>query len=532
MEAKKITNWVNWQEWKSVINDAYNTDNSIDLYRRAFLRILAWESREQSVPPAIICLKEILISKIYQINLASSSIEQIYWYQSTLAMNLIRFVNFITEPYQNKPKAIPIKTLATEIGIPDWIVNLRHNATHFTLPSIELLENAREFLYKWLKEKYVDKYTEVAVEESKTEKIKAWIHDSFVEYMNDRYKTVMVKSKTKESKHKTESINEDIDLAISQFKNEMIDILIDDGFLVPTKEQLNAIGVVPEEFIDEERIEIPKGFLNIWIDFLTFCNKRNGLLRILFDKLVDTYRIEADNSIQSNYLREKFILSWIFSLIKLNSYKNEKFKFSKFDFEYDLKTVLLNVLKGKPGKYCLAFLHELGKLSFINELIDSESFGKLIQLTYMISQENQKSDDQIVTNEDLNQMDTNEEYSIYNFDIFDTSNKKNNDNQSFLSYKRETEQKVKSDWKKIDEIDWNHENLKLGLVEGQTFETLNLSMIQFLCNKDSHENETESETSFEEQSENAKRKDVLKDMFNSGNFENFKKSLVSNFWNI
>ena len=162
----------------------------------------------------------------------------------------------------------------------------------------------------------------------------------------------MVKSKTKESKHKTESINEDIDLAISQFKNEMIDILIDDGFLVPTKEQLNAIGVVPEgdfffklqfeckskkictliffliEFIDEERIEIPKGFLNIWIDFLTFCNKRNGLLRILFDKLVDTYRIEADNSIQSNYLREKFILSWIFSLIKLNSYKNGK----KFQF--------------------------------------------------------------------------------------------------------------------------------------------------------------------------------------------------------
>ena len=39
----------------------------------------------------------------------------------------------------------------SQIGLPDWIVNLRHNATHFTLPGIEILENARDYLYNWIK---------------------------------------------------------------------------------------------------------------------------------------------------------------------------------------------------------------------------------------------------------------------------------------------------------------------------------------------------------------------------------------------
>lgn len=39
----------------------------------------------------------------------------------------------------------------SKIDIPDWIVNLRHNATHFSLPSIEILENARDYLFEWLR---------------------------------------------------------------------------------------------------------------------------------------------------------------------------------------------------------------------------------------------------------------------------------------------------------------------------------------------------------------------------------------------
>ena len=55
-----------------------------------------------------------------------------------------------------------------------------------------------------------------------------------------------MKSKNKAEKEKSELVNEDIDLAISQFKNETIDMLLKDGFLIPTKDQLNGLGIVPE----------------------------------------------------------------------------------------------------------------------------------------------------------------------------------------------------------------------------------------------------------------------------------------------
>jgi hypothetical protein len=40
METKKITPWLNWNEWKSVVDDAYNQENDINSYKRAFSAIL------------------------------------------------------------------------------------------------------------------------------------------------------------------------------------------------------------------------------------------------------------------------------------------------------------------------------------------------------------------------------------------------------------------------------------------------------------------------------------------------------------
>lgn len=61
------------------------------------------------------------------------------------------------------------------------------------------------------------------------------------------------------------------------------------------------------------------------MEFLAHCNQSNNLIAHLFQKLVDTYRTEADNLVQNDSLREKFLLSWILCLMKLNSYKNGLF---------------------------------------------------------------------------------------------------------------------------------------------------------------------------------------------------------------
>ncbi len=47
-----------------------------------------------------------------------------------------------------------IQSIAEEIGIPDWLVDIRHEATHAALPSDEILDTALDVALQWLKDEY------------------------------------------------------------------------------------------------------------------------------------------------------------------------------------------------------------------------------------------------------------------------------------------------------------------------------------------------------------------------------------------
>lgn len=47
-----------------------------------------------------------------------------------------------------------MQTIAEEIGIPDWLVDLRHDATHCSLPSLEILEAGCNLALTWLQSHY------------------------------------------------------------------------------------------------------------------------------------------------------------------------------------------------------------------------------------------------------------------------------------------------------------------------------------------------------------------------------------------
>lgn len=62
----------------------------------------------------------------------------------------------------------------------------------------------------------------------------------------------------------------------------------------------------------------------------------------------------------------------------------------------------------------MSFFLRLRKLSFVNEIIDLESLEKITELTLIVNQNSQiQSIDQIVSNEESNQMDTNQNFTIY-----------------------------------------------------------------------------------------------------------------------
>lgn len=83
-----------------------------------------------------------------------------------LSIAVLRAVNLIVEPNQVGFYAEPVVVLAQKAGIPGWIVELRHEATHKLLPSLSVLRSAAQFLLKWYKENYWEKQYEAITSKS------------------------------------------------------------------------------------------------------------------------------------------------------------------------------------------------------------------------------------------------------------------------------------------------------------------------------------------------------------------------------
>ncbi|CAJ0823431.1 13343_t:CDS:2, partial [Entrophospora sp. SA101] len=64
------------------------------------------------------------------------------------------FVNGLVDPIQQNYYAISISTLAGQLNLPLWFVELRHASTHQDLPSLNVLRNASKQALKWLSDNY------------------------------------------------------------------------------------------------------------------------------------------------------------------------------------------------------------------------------------------------------------------------------------------------------------------------------------------------------------------------------------------
>ncbi|VDB82955.1 unnamed protein product [Peniophora sp. CBMAI 1063] len=67
---------------------------------------------------------------------------------------IIRLVNGLVDPLQVGVYARSIASIAAQLGLPGWLVELRHAATHEDLPSLELLRQAAGESLDWLFHNY------------------------------------------------------------------------------------------------------------------------------------------------------------------------------------------------------------------------------------------------------------------------------------------------------------------------------------------------------------------------------------------
>lgn len=59
-------------------------------------------------------------------------------------MSIVRFVNGVTDQGQKGRSAIPVAALAEAAGLPRLLVDIRHEAVHNELPSLQLLRMASQ----------------------------------------------------------------------------------------------------------------------------------------------------------------------------------------------------------------------------------------------------------------------------------------------------------------------------------------------------------------------------------------------------
>jgi ribosomal biogenesis protein LAS1 len=69
--------------------------------------------------------------------------------QFMYSMAVVRFLNHLSA--LDKTKAQSLYDMAAKLHIPDWVVNIRHDASHsHNLPSLSILREAAQFCLEWI----------------------------------------------------------------------------------------------------------------------------------------------------------------------------------------------------------------------------------------------------------------------------------------------------------------------------------------------------------------------------------------------
>ncbi|XP_062039284.1 ribosomal biogenesis protein LAS1L isoform X3 [Lepus europaeus] len=143
-----VVAWLNKAEWDQVTVYLFCDDPKLQRY--ALNRITVWRSRlGNELPLAVASTADLIRCKLLDATggLGNDELRLLY------GMALVRFVNLISER-KTKFAKVPLKYLAQEVNIPDWIVELRHELTHKKMPHINDCRRGCYFVLDWLQKTY------------------------------------------------------------------------------------------------------------------------------------------------------------------------------------------------------------------------------------------------------------------------------------------------------------------------------------------------------------------------------------------
>ncbi|XP_023261763.1 ribosomal biogenesis protein LAS1L [Seriola lalandi dorsalis] len=351
-KKRHVVAWVNKAEWDQVLEYLYSKDPA--LQRFALQRISAWKCRyASSCPVAVDCTADLVRCQVLDRSGQLDGGDLVLLYGAAL----VRFVNLITERQQGRV-ARPLRRLAGNLNIPEWIVDLRHDFTHRKLPTLKWCRKGCKVVLEWLQHEYWSRQLGGGPNEDWESQSDGEDEEIDLKRQDDEliarqkemeaYKNArgLLISFEKEQFQAFGGLPEDREKSlwpapfaemswllgeIKQFALEssdlLMDVLLEDGFLVPTVEQLEILGCETYASASPSPTEprLPQTFLRFWLPLLKMLNSP-AFVHLLLEKLFVELKLLTKDQ---NSHRAFYLSAWISEVMLCNS--------NKFEYHFETK---------------------------------------------------------------------------------------------------------------------------------------------------------------------------------------------------
>ncbi|XP_040568400.1 uncharacterized protein [Lepeophtheirus salmonis] len=139
----QVVPWYSESEWISVRNQILSSSKTN--WEEAKARIYCWKARVERLPAGVettLCL--------LQAKLSPASPEMDPSIRLTLSAAVIRFLNHLSHIGKHRYNCDTFDEAVIKLGIPNWLIGLRHEATHGSMTNMDLLCSGLDFCWNWI----------------------------------------------------------------------------------------------------------------------------------------------------------------------------------------------------------------------------------------------------------------------------------------------------------------------------------------------------------------------------------------------
>ncbi|XP_060084714.1 ribosomal biogenesis protein LAS1L-like [Ylistrum balloti] len=485
---RRVVPWKNRKEFECVYNEVFGNDPRQQTH--AVGRIDVWRSRAlHKIPVAIDSTAAIVHAKLHHqkaVQLKQDR-QQDNEIRSSYSLAVIRFVNHITEKGQTGEYALPIHVIASQVGVPEWIVHLRHDATHRHLPPLPMLTSACDWALSWLKAEFWEKQLN-----SMASNVDGKRTDSSdildIRVILERYQQHKLQEIDEKSfKDYSSKIVKNFETVPVQNRHQLVTCLVEEGFIIPTQEQLQALRIDPSK-LEKPDCALPHMLILFWKPVLQFLHQLN---------LTNSLLIKLASKVSTKFSMQDYVMcGWIHHIITSNEQANTKnanrnsTRLYKRSVPLKFRPVLESLLY-IPCDYTIPLIKRLLNLGKEKEYTENQitQIGTLMDQLQPSVPKRQPEADKVEQNSQAGQADTNklgqkrtftladQDKIVYNVEDLRSRKKRCERSDDNVNAVKDSSSAACAQplWQLCeDHVDWSQ--VPIGILPGQTLDYMTLDM--------------------------------------------------------